>query len=222
MSTDGHASLLHSPPDREYWRRLEKLEAKWEHQAARPPDPWERFRILTESIGEARHVIDLSDHRARYALVVLGVLNAGAFALMTRGHLFADLRGPARPWLLGLLLLYGAMNLVFVLYAIESLKPRRLDQAIPSPGRSNFATGSGEALGLLFWEAVARRDLAGYQKAWQHATMAQINAEAEAIFHTLSRALAAKVSALHRLYVGLVVLVVVAFAILCLFTALTL
>jgi hypothetical protein len=52
--------------------------------------------------------------------------------------------------------------------------------------------------------------------------MAQINAEAEAIFHTLSRALAAKVSALHRLYVGLVVLVVVAFAILCLFTALTL
>jgi hypothetical protein len=33
--------------------------------AQRPPDSYERFKILLQVIGEQRHVVDLEDHRAR-------------------------------------------------------------------------------------------------------------------------------------------------------------
>ena len=44
----------------------------------------ERFRILIEMVSEGRQVVDLADHKARYALVMMGVLNAGSVSCRGR------------------------------------------------------------------------------------------------------------------------------------------
>jgi len=187
-------------------RRLEKAEARIRLQAALPPEPFDRFRIITECISEARQVVDLSDHRARYALVIIGVLNAGVFALISRSHLLAALTPAVKSGLVGMLIVYGVLTMAFVLHAIECLRPRPLDRALPGVP----APPGTEPLGLLFWEVVGRQDLASFHAKWDRVRMAQINREAEAIFHTLSGVVRAKYRALHRLYLGLVVLVVLA------------
>ena len=85
-----HRVEHHTPeggPEGKRARRLAKAEARIRLQETLPPEPFDRFRIVTECISEARQVVDLSDHRARYALVIIGVLNAGVFALISRAHL---------------------------------------------------------------------------------------------------------------------------------------
>jgi len=191
---------------RKQTRRREKAEAKLSHLAESRPDPWERFRILTECIGEARHVIDLSDHRARYALIIVGVLNAALFALLSRAHLIADLPAGVKPWLVGLLVMYGVLTLAFVFSAIESLRPRPLVAGGKGPG----GTGPGPLSGLLYWEVVAGQDLEYYHRAWDRVRMIEVTRETETIFHTMSRVVRAKNLALRRLYVGLVALVILA------------
>ena len=184
-------------------RRLARAEERIRLQGALPPEPFDRFRIITECIAEARQVIDLSDHRARYALVILGVLNAGVFALISRAHLFTGMPSVVKPWLIGMVIVYGLLTMAFVLHAIDCLRPRPLEKAW-----SGEAAPPGEVQGLLFWEAAGRHDLSKYHEKWDRVRMAQINREAEAIFHTLSGVVRAKYRALHRLYLGLVVLVV--------------
>jgi hypothetical protein len=208
-----HVSRRHAEKHRE-------REAKVRRQADRPPPPMQRFRIIMEAIEEGRRVIDLADHRARYALVALGVLNAGAFLLISRAHFLGSVAPAARNWMVVLLLIYAALNLLFVLHAIDCLRPRRLSRALP-PGRvirGEQSLPMHEPMGLLFWEAVSRVDLPTYRQAWDHVVMGQVNAEAEAVFHTMARVIQAKYRALGRLYVGLAGLVVLAFVILLSFT----
>lgn len=209
---DGYAGAIATPVDeaaegtRKRARRLEKAEARLRLQAALPPEPFDRFRIITECISEARQVIDLSDHRARYALVIIGVLNAGVFALISRAHLLADIPSLVKPWLVGLIVVYGLLTMAFVLHAIDCLRPRPLESALPdSP-----APPGAEPMGLLFWEVAGRHHLDAYHEKWDRVRMAQINREAEAVFHTLSGVVRAKYRALRRLYQGLVVLVILA------------
>jgi len=186
-------------------RRREKAEAKMGLQASLPPDHWERFRILTDCISEARQVVSLSDHRTRYALMIIGVLNAGLFAVFSRPHLINELPTGIRAPLVAVIVGYALLTLAFVYYAIEALRPRRLEPAAESGGGADAARK-----GLLFSEAVAGQDLDEYHKSWDKVRMAQVTREAETLFHTFSRTVSSKYAAMHRLYLGLVVLVIVA------------
>jgi hypothetical protein len=78
------------------------------------------------------------------------------------------------------------------------------------------------ALGLLYWETIARYDLETYRKAWSGVRMEQLNAELVLIQHHLSRLIKAKYAALGRLYRGLAVLVALAAAQLVVYSAFTL
>ena len=131
-------------------RRREKAEAKMGLQASLPPDHWERFRILTDCISEARQVVSLSDHRTRYALMIIGVLNAGLFAVFSRPHLINELPTGIRAPLVAVIVGYALLTLAFVYYAIEALRPRRLEPAAERGGGADAARK-----GLLFSEAVA-------------------------------------------------------------------
>ena len=189
-------------------RKRLKLEAKWRRDAERPPDSFERFKIVTQSVEEARKVVDLVDHKVRYALVILGVLNAGVFFLVSRGHFLANLAPQVRPWVAGFLVAYAALTALFVLYAIDSLRPRRLRQ-------TGLLTDTGEAdcqapQGLLYWETIIKYDLESYRKAWGAVHMAQLNAEAVLISYHLAKLLEAKYAALARLYRGIAVLAILA------------
>jgi drug/metabolite transporter (DMT)-like permease len=77
-------------------------------------------------VTQGRQVVDLADHKARYSLVVMGVLNAGVLFLISRAHLVGGMSPPVRPWLIGFLAVYGALTFLFVYYAVDCLRPRQM------------------------------------------------------------------------------------------------
>ena len=192
-------------------RKQRKHELKLRADAERPPDSLERWRILSELVSEGRRVVDLADHKARYALVVMGILNAGVFFVMSRAHAFGTLPPAAKSWMIGFLVVYAALTFLFVWYAVDCLRPRQLHYA------ENMG-GTRDRRGLLYWEAIATYDLESYQRAWSGARMEQLNAEVVVIAHHLARLIRFKYVALGRLYTGLAVLIALAAVLLAVFT----
>ena len=64
--------------------RLTKRELKKILGENRPLDGWERYRALNDAMDEAYEVMDLSNREARFALLVMGVLNAGVLISASR------------------------------------------------------------------------------------------------------------------------------------------
>ncbi len=212
------SGLLPSEHDKQA-RKLRKREARLRRDAERPPASFERFRILAELVNEGRQVVDLADHKARYSLVVMGILNAGVFFLMSRSHLFGNLSPGVKPWLIGLAVVYVALTFLFVFYAVDTLRPRRLRYAGTMASDDSSGEGRGPR-GILFWETIATYELDAYRRAWSDARMEQLNAEAVIIAHHQARLIRAKYVALGRLYLGLAVLVALAGMLLAVFTML--
>jgi hypothetical protein len=196
----GRTELVVEPPSGDHdkrARRHRKREEKLHRDAVRPPRSFERFRILAELVSEGRQVVEIADHKARYAIIVLGVVNAAMYLVITRAHLVNAVAPAIKPWLTAALAAYAVLTFLFLLHAIDCLRPRRLGGAALLPERQS----------LLCWDAVASTDLAAYRAAWMRARMDQINDEAVVIAHRESRILDAKYRALGRLYAGLSVLV---------------
>jgi len=186
-------------------RKRRKREDKLRQDAERPPRSLERWRILMDIVDEARRVVEIADHKARYALVVMGALNAGVFLVLSRAHLISGLSSELKPWLIGFLVVYAALSCLFVFHAIDCLRPRQLrDTGLLAAGPSQGARG------LLHWESIAAHDLEEYQRAWATVRMDQLNGEIVVVAHHLSRLIGGKYRALGRLYWGLSVLVVLA------------
>lgn len=205
-------------------RKRRKREARLRRDSARVPDSWERFRILSELIDQGRQVVEIADHKARYALVVLGALNAGVFFLISRAHLIATIPSGVKPWLLGFVIAYAGLSFLFMLYAIDCLRPRHLHYAdyLPKPGTSASRPMGHVPRGVPFWESIADFELDDYRRAWGEVHMDQINSEVVVIAHRLSRLIRAKYAALGKLYVGLGLLIGLAAVLLSVLTALSL
>ena len=182
-----------------------KREAKLHRDATRPPRSLERWRILMDVVDEGRRVADLADHKARYALVVMGALNAGVFLILSRANLIADLPPVLKPWLIGALVAYAGLTCLFVYHAIDCIRPRWLRDAV-GPG----GAGGQEPLGLLYWESIGRYEEKAYRKAWNTVRMDQLNDEVVVISHHLALLIRHKYRALDRLFRGLAVLVILA------------
>lgn len=180
-------------------RRRQKREEKLRCDAVRRPDSWERFRILLEVVDQQRNVIEIVDHKARYALIILGVLNAIIFVLAGRGGVFQHMPDSIRPWLVAVIAIYSGLTFVFVLHAIDCLRPREI--------RGKGSVHRAGIPGLLFWEGIVQHERAAYQREWADVRMDQLNTEAMVVAHRVSQLVQAKYRALHRLYNGLVVLV---------------
>jgi len=193
-------------------RKRRKREERLRHDAERPPDSFERFRVLAELVKEGRQIVDLVDHRARYALVVVGVLNAGVFVFMSRLHLLDTLPPGIRPWLIGCIVAYAAVTFLFLYYAVDCLRPRWLHGTRAMAANSDSGgTGSRHApRGILYWETIANYELDAYQRAWSRIRMEEINAEVVIIAHQQARVIRGKYVVLGRLYSGLGVLVALA------------
>jgi hypothetical protein len=186
-------------------RKRRKREAKLLRDATRPPRSLERWRILMDVVDEGRRVAELADHKARYALVVMGALNAGVFLVLSRAHLISDLPPALKPWLIGVLVAYAGLSCLFVYHAIQCLRPRWLRDAAGQGGGASPAP-----LGLLHWESIGKYDEKAYRSAWNSVRMDQLNGEVVVISHHLSLLIGHKYRALARLYRGLAVLVILA------------
>src|SRR3970282_1375825 len=69
-------------------RKLGKKERKQLKDAHRPLDSWERYRALTDALDEALELVDLADHKARFALIIAGALNVFLYVLGASTDIF--------------------------------------------------------------------------------------------------------------------------------------
>src|SRR6185503_4992069 len=68
--------------------KLSKRERKLVKDAHRNLDSWERYRALTDVLSEALDLVDLADHKARFALIIMGALNALLFIMASQTDVF--------------------------------------------------------------------------------------------------------------------------------------
>jgi hypothetical protein len=84
----------------------------------RPLDAWERYRALNDAIDEAYDLIDVNNREARFALIMLGGLNALLVFAASSSDIVASLDVPQRQWAGALLVGYAGVAVFFLLEAI--------------------------------------------------------------------------------------------------------
>lgn len=176
-----------------------KRRRKQIHDARRPLDGWERYRALVDATDEAYELIDISNREARFALILMGALNAGVAVLLTRGDGFGSLTIRERYWIGALLIGYVVMALVFLFQAIDALRPGHF-----RPRLQDWPTDDDDRpVGVRYYEDAIQRSATEHWKAWQDVRLSQLNAELAVQVHSLSLKNNAKHIGLRRLYTGL-------------------
>jgi hypothetical protein len=165
----------------------------------RPLDTWERYRALNDAMDEAYDLMDIANNSARFALIIMGALNAVLFVMGTRMDLIASIPLGLRPGFGVGLVLYGIVAIYFFLQAIETLRPRKFRPRLGTDGRRP----EERPMGVRYYEDVIDRDTEEHVRAWEEVRIGQLNAELAAQFHSLSLKNQAKAIALRRLYAGL-------------------
>lgn len=180
--------------------KQEKKLRKRQKDAHRPIDAWERYRALTDVLDEAMELVDLADHKARFALVIMALLNVVLFFIGTRSDLVKEIPAALQPWIGAYVLAYVLIALYFFLQAIESLRPRKSQPQVAYSGETAFQE---HPLGLRFYEDILGRDVEAYRRAWREVRLGQLNNELAVQAHALAAINKAKYAALRRLYMGL-------------------
>jgi hypothetical protein len=162
-------------------------------------EPWERYRALTDALDEVYEVMDHSNREARFAMLVMGILNAFVAICASRSEVVGTLEGTPRTGAAVLLGVYAVAALYFLYQAIEALRPGKF-----RPHLGAWQT-SGDALpmGLRYYEDVITRDALGHWQAWHDVQIGQLNAELALQFHSLCFKSNVKRVALIRLFAGL-------------------
>src|SRR5438477_1418952 len=111
--------------------KLSKKQKKALKDAHRPLDSWERYRALTDVLDEAIDLVDLADHKARFALVIMAALNVVLFFVAVRTDLAKEIPKFVQPFIGVYLLVYALVAPYFFLQAIESLRPRKSQPQVP-------------------------------------------------------------------------------------------
>ena len=174
----------------ETWRR--KRETK-QLDAVRPLGAWERYRALNDATDEAYEILDLTNREARFALILMGGLNAGLVVFATRAEVVARL-APSQRLITGVLLAgYVGLAFWFLLQAIQALRP----------GHFRPQSSGGLSKGIRYFEDVVTRDVDAHIAAWNDRSVSQLNAEMAAQFHSLCLKNVERKRALRRLYQNL-------------------
>ena len=214
ISADIAAVSVHTPlapPDpgllfeAEEADRLRRRERKRLHDAERGLEGWERYRALIDASDEAYELIDISNREARFALILMGALNAVALVLVTRADALSMLPARDRYWMVALFVAYIVMAVGFLLQAIEALRPGRF-----RPRLWDWTGGEDDRpAGVRYYEDVIQQTASEHWKAWQEVRLTQLNAEIAVQVHSLSLKNHAKHGAIRRLYGGLRIMAMV-------------
>ena len=187
-----------SPADDEATKLLRR-EMKRLADVNRPLDSWERYRALNDALDEAYEQIDLGNREARFALILMGGLNAALIVLATRTDVPQSLTEIQRNWVFGLLLVYVVVAVRFLLQAIDALRPGKF-----RPQLGTWPTQSEDfPRGVRYYEDVIERDAEAHWRAWQEVRIGQLNAELAVQFHSLCQKNEHRHIAVRRLYAGL-------------------
>jgi hypothetical protein len=192
--------LIHPPVlDDGHEIKLSKGDLKRLTDPVRPLDGWERYRALTDAADEAYDLIDIRNREARFALIVMGALNALPVLLLTKTNIIHSMTKGERYWMLAFVTGYALLLLFFILQAIEALHPGRF-----RPSLTDWSKDSGDLpVGVRDFEDVIKLSAAEHWTAWQTVRLSQLNAELAVQVHSLALKNSAKHRAVGRLYVGL-------------------
>jgi hypothetical protein len=179
----------------------------------RPLDAWERNRSLNDAIDEAYDLIDISNREARFALILMGGLNAFLVFVATRSDLLDKLNASQR-WFMGILAgVYAIVAVYFVFEAIQALRPGRF-----RPDLGDWAPDSTDyPQGVRYYEDVVQRDVQSHWRAWREVRVDQLNAELAVQLHSLCLKNQATRTSLRRMYGGLRLLTLLISGLVCLF-----
>jgi hypothetical protein len=168
----------------------------------RPLDPWERYRALSDQVDHMLDVIEMADRRTRFALVVLGTLNAANVLIALQ----ADVVGASAlsPALVRIHVgCYLLLSLYFLVHAVIALRPR--------PRQIGRTADAGQMTGLpglrLVDDILAHKPDDFYE-VWRTAEIGALNRELAVQVHLLARTTAEKFTALRKVYAGVLVLIV--------------
>lgn len=229
ISTGKSRELAPAPWSRESWPTSEPVDREnrsagkepkevrkhWEDQH-RMIDAWEQYRALWDGIDFKRQLIDMSDKKVRFAMMIMGALNAGLIVVLTRGPVLRAI--PDGLWLwMGLLLIgYGLVTFGFVLHAIEALRPRpeaRNQDGAEWRSRqlgSPFKPGVDRPAGLFLRGPEEPLSVDGECHRWSTARVSQLNRELILINRSSSVHLSRQWAELEKVYLGVKVLAVLA------------
>lgn len=165
----------------------------------RPLDAWERYRALNDAIDEAYDLIDVHNREARFALILLGGLNAFIVIAASRADLVSSLDANQRLFGGGVLAVYAVVAVFFLLEAIQALRPGKFRPHLGgwSPESADYPKR------IRYYEDVLQRDVEGHWRAWREVHVEQLNAELAIQLHSLSQKNQATHTSLRRLYSGL-------------------
>jgi hypothetical protein len=145
-------------------------------------DPWERYRAVSDHCDRLQDVTELYDRKTRFALIILGTLNAMNVLLVSKGDVKHVLHMPVL--LIAYIGCYGLISVVLLWQAISALSP----------------AGS-------FTERVDGQ-LDEYCDAWKGRQVGELNRQLAAASYNLAQTNAVKLVAVTRLLAGLKVLAV--------------
>ena len=184
----------------------------------RPLLPAELYRALNDALDEGYDLFDLSNREARFALILMGGLNAALVIAATQTSLGAGLSPRERQIVGAVVGLYAVFALGFVLQAVQALRPGQYRPKLEnwSRERKDFP------IGVRYFEDVVSRSTEEHWEAWKTVTLRQLNAELALQVHSLSLKNNARKKALRRLYNSLRIMTIMLSLILILFIAFTL
>lgn len=189
----------------------QRLKEQKRMDATRPLDSWERYRALNDAMDEAYELVDIANREARFAVIIMGALNAALYVIGTRTDAVKMIPDAMRPWMAAAFVLYGAVALYFFIAAIETLRPRRFRPRLSPP---EDGTSENYPAGIRYYEDVVQRDADQHWQAWRDVHIGQLNAELAVQVHSLCLKNRAKHAALRRLYDGLRILTLIVAALL--------
>mgnify|MGYP003334038075 CR=1 FL=1 len=168
-------------------------------------DPEGRYKALVNAVKMAQDIIEMGDKKARFALVIMSVLNAVAVLLVVRGGDVVFPHGSAIANIVRAeFALYVVVTVYYVWQAISALRPRGV--RIPAASELPAEVTPGASMRVLFYADAVGRDRAAYRAVWDSLRMDNLTTEMTDQLYTLSQINRQKYAALDRLYAGLMIM----------------
>jgi hypothetical protein len=170
-----------------------------EESGAETLGAWKRYRALNDAMGEVYELLDINLREGRFALIMMGGLNAGALVAASRSDLLSAIAPSRRVWLIAFICAYAIVALYFMLQAVAALRPGHF-----RPRLNGWAKDRADyPQGVRYFEDVIARSPEDYWCAWQTVSLDQLNSELAVQLHSVCIKLNDKRRLLKRLYAGL-------------------
>jgi hypothetical protein len=186
-------------PDEDAKAERKRQKEAGRYQESRALDPWERYRALSDHVDHLLDVTELADRKTRFALVILGALNAVNVLIAIRAP---QTEGLSPTFIQAYVAGYVIISLYFFVYAIMALRPRA-----GRMHRAGEVRAGGPIPGLRLMDDILATDIDEYYDLWRTAEVGQLDREMALQAYLMARANSDKFRAVQRVYQGLLLLV---------------